>query len=199
MGINVTCACGKRYSVADDKAGKKLQCQHCQAVMAIPAAGAASVTAPPPSAIPPPTIPPPPVQIPPVQVPPPAAEPQWFYTRAGQAVGPVGESMLRMMFHSGQVGSHELAWKQGDANSRPIGSVPQFSVSAASGFSAPNAAAGAPSQGLIIAGYLCSPFGIIGVLMGLYLYAFRKSNHGKYILIISGISTVLGLLMVAGG
>lgn len=37
MGIDVTCTCGKRYAVPDDKAGMKLRCQECQSILQVPA------------------------------------------------------------------------------------------------------------------------------------------------------------------
>jgi hypothetical protein len=56
MSISVTCTCGKRLSVKDELAGKRVRCPGCQGVVAIPAAGAAPT--PPPAAAPRPPAPP---------------------------------------------------------------------------------------------------------------------------------------------
>lgn len=37
MAISVSCDCGKTYRVGDDKAGKKIKCKDCGAVLAVPA------------------------------------------------------------------------------------------------------------------------------------------------------------------
>jgi hypothetical protein len=36
MAIKVKCACGASYHVADETAGRKVRCQHCQAVLSVP-------------------------------------------------------------------------------------------------------------------------------------------------------------------
>ena len=43
MPIVVACSCGKKYQVGDDKAGMKLRCKACQAVIAVPTPKAAGV------------------------------------------------------------------------------------------------------------------------------------------------------------
>src|SRR5712691_3845692 len=36
MSISVRCQCGKKYSVSDDKAGKRIRCRACDQVIEVP-------------------------------------------------------------------------------------------------------------------------------------------------------------------
>ena len=36
MSISVTCQCGKKYSVSDDKAGKRIRCRACNEIIEVP-------------------------------------------------------------------------------------------------------------------------------------------------------------------
>lgn len=51
----------------------------------------------------------------------------WFYVRDGQQKGPIGDESLRLLIQSGEVKATDLAWCEGMADWKPIGSLAEFS------------------------------------------------------------------------
>lgn len=69
-------------------------------------------------------------------------EPQWYYTRSGQQLGPVSETELRALLASGQLTPGEFVFKEGMSDWAPASSIPEFAI-------APVSPSGQPSMGSV--------------------------------------------------
>lgn len=48
---------------------------------------------------------------------------EWYYARSGEQRGPVSESQMAQLIHTGQVRADDLVWQEGMAEWVPMGSV----------------------------------------------------------------------------
>jgi hypothetical protein len=59
-------------------------------------------------------------------LPPPAPRAEWFYLDRGQRVGPLPLQSLQGLLQAGQLGRHDLVWKEGMADWQAIGSLAEL-------------------------------------------------------------------------
>ncbi len=142
-------------------------------------------------------------------------EPSYFYARDGQQVGPVLMRTLQQMGATGQLIRTDLIWSEGWPQWRAAGDFPgifpvgppPIQPTAHSSFPAapyPRYQSGASSNGLAVAGLVCSFLFPIGglVISWIALDQMKKSGNpeGRGMaqagLIISGIVVGLGLLWI---
>ncbi|MCE9552053.1 MAG: hypothetical protein K8T91_01585 [Planctomycetes bacterium] len=101
MSIIVQCECGKQFRAADDKAGRKALCPHCQAVLVLP-----SPTPEDPDALAKAASPAPPRK-------------QWHMrAKDGQSYGPVSRQQLDAWFSERRITSGCYLWQDGDKQMR---------------------------------------------------------------------------------
>ncbi len=48
----------------------------------------------------------------------------WYYAVNGRQSGPVAETLLKQLVGSGQIGAHDLVWREGMQEWQPVSSVP---------------------------------------------------------------------------
>ncbi len=112
---------------------------------------------------------------------------QWYYSKNGTQLGPIGEGELRAKLSTGEISSADLVWKEGMTDWLPSSKVPVFAVtsptpepipSVADGLSsspytpplhAPAMAGGANIsnylwQSIVVTLFCCLPFGIVAIV-----------------------------------
>jgi hypothetical protein len=119
MSIRVTCACGKRYQVAAEHAGKKLRCTKCGAITVVPREGASGAT----PAVAAPSAPAATVRVAAIPVetvtappppPLPAAAKVWHvHSHNGQRYGPVPRAELDSWAAQRLLSPQCLVWREG--------------------------------------------------------------------------------------
>ena len=55
---------------------------------------------------------------------------EWYYSHAGQRLGPVSTDQLKDLAAAGQLGPDDLVWKDGMENWVPAGKVKKFELRA---------------------------------------------------------------------
>lgn len=105
---------------------------------------------------------------------------QWYYSKNGTQLGPVGEGELLAKLASGEVSSGDMVWKEGMADWQPAGKVAELSSFAAgpslvnSPYAPPSVqsvpvpgGAGIPNylwQSIVVTIFCCWPFGIPAIV-----------------------------------
>lgn len=105
---------------------------------------------------------------------------QWYYSKNGTQLGPVGEGELLAKLASGEVSSADMVWKEGMADWQPAGKVAEL-ASFAAGPSLVNSPYAPPSvssapmpggasipnylwQSIVVTIFCCWPFGIPAIV-----------------------------------
>lgn len=129
---------------------------------------------------------------------------QWYYSKNGTQLGPVGEGELRSKIASGEVSPTDLVWKEGMTDWLPSARVTEFAVAASPSSDAtppaPPSSAGAPVpspyssplqpssangadipnylwQSIVVTLFCCLPFGIVGIVFAAKVDGLKQAGN----------------------